>query len=138
MLPASRDQSQRAKIRELVAIALFIASSTVAVRGFDLFPPLSAHAREILGPAPSQGMLSLALIVYSFSAIILSLARMMGNALKTGGIAHAGYLGAFYVFYHLSGVLPENFWAVFAAGVTIFSLESYQIWSYNEDEETEL
>jgi len=138
MQGTNSDQTHKAKTRELLAIALFIGVSIAALRGFDLFPPLSEHAREILGPAPSQGMLSMALVVYSFSAIILSLSRMMGNALKTGHLAHAGYLGAFYIFYYLSGLLSENFWAVFAAGVTIFALESYQIWSYSEDEESEL
>ena len=74
------------------------------------------------------------LILYIFSAIILTLSRMMSGSGKYSGISHAGYLAGFYVFYHFSGTLPENFWAVFVAGITILGLESYHVWIYCSEE----
>jgi hypothetical protein len=79
-------------------------------------------------------MISAVLLLYIFSAIILILSRMMSGSGKYGGIGHVGYLAGFYFFYHFSGRLPENFWAVFAAGVTIFGLESYHLWIYCSEE----
>ena len=67
-------------------------------------------------------------------AAIISLTRMMEGSDKTGGIAHLGYLGAFFFFYHFSGYMDFHFWAVFAGGATVLSLESYQIWNYCRDE----
>ena len=59
---------------------------------------------------------------------------MMEGSDKTGGIAHLGYLGAFFFFYHFSGRLDEHFWAVFAGGTTILALEGYQLWNYCNEE----
>jgi hypothetical protein len=45
-----------------------------------------------------------------------------------GGLSHVVYLTVFYGFYHFSGGLGDNFWAVLVAGLTILGLESYHIW----------
>ena len=79
-------------------------------------------------------MISAVLLLYIFSAIILILSRMMSGSGKYGGVSHVGYLAGFYFFYHFSGKLPENFWAVFAAGVTILGLEGYHLWIYCSEE----
>ena len=79
-------------------------------------------------------MISTALLLYAFSAIILILSRMMSGSQSYSGIAHVGYLSGFYIFYHLGGVLAENVWAVFAAGITILGLESYHIWTFCNEE----
>jgi hypothetical protein len=79
-------------------------------------------------------MISAALLLYVFSAIILILARMMGGSGRSGGVSHVVYLAGFYLFYHFSGKLPENFWAVFAAGATVLGLESYHLWIYCSEE----
>ncbi len=73
-------------------------------------------------------------MLYSFSAIILILSRMMGGSANYSGLAHVGYLAGFYFFYHFAGAMNENFWAVFAAGMTILGLESYHIWTYCMEE----
>ncbi|HEY7746226.1 MAG TPA: menaquinol oxidoreductase, partial [Desulfuromonadales bacterium] len=75
-------------------------------------------------------LISTALVIYSFSAIILILSRMALNSGKFGSISHVGYLSAFYGFYHYARALGDNFWAVLAAGVTVLSLESYHTWTY--------
>jgi hypothetical protein len=79
-------------------------------------------------------MIGAALLLYSFSAIILILSRMMSGSGKHGGITQVGYLAGFYLFFHFSGVMEEYFWAVFAAGMTILGLESYQVWTWCREE----
>ncbi len=119
---------------ELLALAFFILLSVGALSDFAFLPPLSDSLRAALGHPPSAVMISALLIVYIFSAIILILSRMMSGSSRAGGLSHAGYLAGFYFFYHFSGTLPENFWAVFVTGVTILGLESYHIWIYCTEE----
>jgi len=113
--------------RGLWALALFTLVSVVASRGFDLLPKLPESAWEALGTPPSPDLVSLGLIVYTFSAIILILSRMTLGHTPSPGFAHVGYLTGFYVFFHLADGKSENFWAVFAAGVTILGLASYHL-----------
>ncbi|WP_298433737.1 menaquinol oxidoreductase [Geobacter sp.] len=120
--------------RGLWAMALFIAISTVALRDFNLLPPLPETVRALLGRPPSALMISGALVLYTFSAIILILSRMMSGSGQFGVFSHVGYLSAFYAFYHFARALDENFWAVFAAGFTILALESYHIWNHYAEE----
>ena len=125
---------ERRASQGLYVLAIFIALSIVAMQNFSLFPSFPPAIIKALGKAPSAQMISTALLIYLFSAIILILARMMEGTGKTGGIAHLGYLAAFYFFYHFSGDMEVHFWAVFAAGVTILSLESYHLWQYCREE----
>ncbi|KAF0219623.1 MAG: hypothetical protein FD174_1878 [Geobacteraceae bacterium] len=120
--------------RGFYIIAIFMVVSIGAVRDFDFLPSFSPHIRAILGRPPSSNMISAALMLYSFSAIILVLSRMMSASTHYSGIAHVGYLAGFYFFYHFSGALNENFLAVFAAGITILGLESYHIWTFCMEE----
>jgi len=111
-------------------LVLFLLLSLAAWSGFALFPALPASLRTALGPAPPTGLISIALVVYSFSAIILLLARLGSEPTRRGGLAHLGYLAGFYLFYHFGEQLADNFLAVFAAGLTILGLYSYQAWSW--------
>lgn len=115
---------------ELLATALFLLLSMAALSDFSFFPSLPEHIRTTLGKPPSVNMISAVLLLYIFSAIILILSRMMSGSGRYGGIGHVGYLAGFYFFYHFSGKLPENFWAVFATGATILGLEIYHLWIY--------
>ena len=119
---------------ELLAVALFLLLSLAASSDFSLFPSLSANIRAALGRPPSVNMISAVLLLYIFSAIILILSRMMSGSGKYGGVSHVGYIAGFYAFYHFTGKLPENFWAVFATGVTILGLEGYHLWIYCSEE----
>ncbi len=124
------------KIRQLKAkanhplyfMAIFIALSIGAIRDFDFLPSFPPRVLELLGQSPSAEMISAALIIYSFSAITLILSRMMKGSGSYGGIVQVAFLSGFYFFYHFSGDMEDNFWAVFAAGMTILGLESYQVW----------
>lgn len=84
----------------------------------------------MLGTPPPPNLISIALVIYCFSAIVMILSRMMSGSGKYGGIRHVAYLLAFYGFYHFAQALAENFWAVFAAGATILGLESYHLWAH--------
>ncbi len=111
------------------AIAAFAITSVPAVMSESIFPPLTPEVKKMLGTPPSGNMISALLVVYAFSAILLVLGRITNGSPKIVSFSHIGYLVCFYAFYFFSGVLPENFWAVLATGMTILSLESYHIWS---------
>jgi hypothetical protein len=115
-------------------LSAFIVLSIGATHNFSFLPSFSQAMRKSMGPGPSSGFISIALVVYVFSAVILSLSRMMEGSDKIGGITHLGYLGAFFFFYHFSGDMDAQFWAVFAGGTTIIALESYQLWNFCRDE----
>jgi hypothetical protein len=104
------------------------------LRDFSFLISLDESVRATLGHPPAANLISALLILYIFSAIILTLSRMMSGSGQYSGLSHVGYLTGFYVFYHFSGTLPENFWAVFVAGITILGLESYHIWIYCSEE----
>ena len=125
---------QRTFTAELLSTALFLLLSIAALYDFAFFPSLSEGIRATLGRPPSVNMIGAVLLIYVFSAILLILSRMMSGSGKYGGVGHVGFIGGFYFFYHFSDKLPENFWAVFVAGVTIFGLESYHLWIYCSEE----
>ena len=131
----------QAKIRKLELLsssglwilALFTAMSIGAARDFDVFPDFSPEVHEMLGAAPPTNFIIWALVLYGFSAIIMVLTHMTGGKKPRGAIAHFCYLSAFYAFYHFSGDLQENLWAIFTVGMTILSLQGYHVWNYYKD-----
>lgn len=108
------------------ALSLFLLLSTLAWLHFPLLPPPGALIAR-LGNPPSASIISLAFIVYTFFAIILSLSRMISGAEHYGIFSHIGYLAGFFFFYYAAGALDDNYWAVFAAGITILGAEGYRI-----------
>jgi len=132
-LAAIRRLHRRAS-QGLFVLAAFLLLSFAALDNFSLLPAIPPAARETLGAGPTPNFISMALVVYLFSAAIMALARMMSGSGQTGGLAHLGYLGAFYGFFHYAGALADNIWAVLGSGVTILSLEAYQLWNYCQEE----
>jgi hypothetical protein len=118
--------------RGLWALSLFLFVSTLAWREFS-FLPRPAKIVASLGAPPSAQMISMVLILYTFSAIILSLSRMMAGMNHKSSFCHVGYIGVFYLFYFFAEALADNYWAVFGAGFTILCMESYRIWTYCND-----
>lgn len=116
--------------RGLWAMALFLAVSIGALDGFSFLPSLPEPVKDLLGESPPTIMISGLLVLYSFSALVLILARMIGDSSAHGNFYHVAYLAFFYGFYHLAGTLADNFWAVFASGVTILTLEGYHLWTW--------
>lgn len=115
----------------LWAMVLFLLVSLSAFYEFSIFPALGPEVRQLLGTPPPATMISLALVIYAFSSIVRTLARMSHNITPYLGWMHAAFFCAFYLFYHLSGALPDNFWAVFFSGVSVMGLENYHIWAYS-------
>jgi hypothetical protein len=124
-------RSLKAKsLRGAWAFSAFLLVSIGALNDFGFLRPLPENIKTILGSAPPVNMISGLLVLYSFSAIILILSRMMRGTEPSSGMIHVLYLSAFYGFYHLAASLDDNFWAVFAAGMTILGLVGYhnRIW----------
>lgn len=119
---------ERRTIVGLAGMVLFLLVSLGAYHQFSMFPDLSEETWELLGAPPPVEMISLALVVYSFSGIILILGRMTHDKGGYRGLMHAGFFTGFYTFYHLSGGLPDNFWATFFAGLSVIGLENYLLW----------
>lgn len=115
--------------RGLWALSLFMIISMMAWNNFALLP-LPSTIVATLGLPPSPKYISILLLLYTFSAIILSLSRMMAGIEHKSSFCHVGYLTVFYLFYFVSKALEENYWAVFGAGITILGVESYRIWSF--------
>lgn len=124
------------RIRELYArcrlgqwgLVSFLLLSLAAFRSISWFAAMPRAWRQLLGPPPPVRMISIALAVYAFAALIHILARMMEGGVRYRGWSHLGYATGFYLFYGYSGGLEENFWAVFVAGLTILGLEYYRLW----------
>lgn len=135
--PDQLHEETRRKIRLLQAragrglwyLAAFLLISIAASRGFDLLPALSQETRQWLGPAPPVRLIQIALVVYTFSGIVLILARMASGSQPGNALAHLGFLSGFFTFFHLASALQENFWAVLAAGGTILSLSAFHVWT---------
>lgn len=115
--------------RGLWAISLFLVVCMLAWNDFPHFP-LPDRVIDSLGPSPPAYMISLVLLIYTFSAIILSLSRMMGGIEHKSSFCHVGYLTGFFLFYHFAKGLDANYWAVFGSGITILGVESYRIWTF--------
>ena len=134
-------QQVLAKIRKLELLsssglwilAMFTALSIGASRDFDFLPTFSDEIHKMLGAAPPTNFINWALVLYGFSAIIMVLTQMTGTKPPRGAVSHFCYLSAFYAFYHFSGDLAENLWAIFTVGMTILSLQGYHVWNYYKD-----
>jgi len=116
-------------VRGLWFLAVFLLVSLCSYAAIAYCPDVNPVILTYLGPPPPPHLIGIALFVYVFSAIVLVLGRMMEGESSRGGWSHLGYLTAFYLFYLLAGALEENFWAVFATGMTVLSLEGYRIWN---------
>ena len=126
-------QLERASGSGLWSMVLFLLVSFGAYDNFSFLPELTEDFRRFLGTPPPSEMISLALVIYAFSGIVGTLARMSRNIKPFRGLIHAAFFTAFYAFYFLSGVLPDNFWAVFFAGLSVMGLENYYLWSHSNE-----
>ena len=142
MPPAERpggvnEEEVRARIRKLEAqanrglwaLVLFTAVSLWAQTGFRFVPGLPPGWKDALGSPPPPWMVSSLFVVYVFSALILGMARLAEGKAAFSGYRHVGYLTGFYVFYHVAGVLEDNFWAVLIGGFVVLGLEAYGNWT---------
>ena len=114
-------------------MVLFLLVSFAAFDNFSFLPDLSEETRRMLGRPPPANIISLTLLIYAFASIVHTLARMSQNIKPFRGLVHAFFFIAFYTFYHLSGTLPDNFWAVFFAGIGVMGLDNYYLWAHSRE-----
>jgi hypothetical protein len=119
----------RFSTRGILALSLFLVVSILAWWGFP-FLPAPDTVTALLGKPPSAPVISIVLLIYTFSAIILSLSRMAAGIEHGSSFSHVGFLAAFFLFYYFGKSLEDNYWAVFGSGITILGVESYRIWTY--------
>jgi hypothetical protein len=131
-----REIEQRiSKLRKLArqggwGLAVFVVISVLAIPNFNVVPPLPEKVRMMLGEAPRADFIGLALVVYVFSALTLTLARITQGTGIYRGWSHLFYITAFYIFYAFAGVMEDTFWAVFVSGLIILGLENFAIRTY--------
>lgn len=99
----------------LVSTGVFAAPAPTALISPKMF--------DLLGPSPPVSLISLALVIYCFSALVLAMPRIVDGGERYRGWSMLVYLSCFYGFYFYAGALEVNFWAVFAAGALLLSLE---------------
>lgn len=116
--------------RGLWPLVCFAGLSLWARTDFRYLPSPPAEWRSILGRPPPPAWIDAAFVLYLFSALVLSLARMAGEGCPGTGFRHLGYLAAFYGFYHVSEALPDNYLAVLVGGFVVLTLEAYRNWLY--------
>ncbi|MDT8395162.1 MAG: hypothetical protein RRA32_01785 [bacterium] len=108
-------------------LAAFILITVLAIPNSRLLPPLSAKVREVLGASPPLELIGVALIVYVFSALTLTLARLAKGQGGYHGWSHLFYIASFYIFFSYAAAGSETYWAVFVSGLVIMGLENYQM-----------
>ena len=119
----------RFSTRGILALSLFLVVSILAWWGFP-FLPAPDTVTTVLGKPPSANIIGIALLLYTFSAILLSLSRMTAGIEHRSSFSHVGFLTAFFLFYYFGKTLEDNYWAVFGSGITILGVESYRIWNF--------
>jgi hypothetical protein len=114
-------------------LVIFVLISVLAIPGFKALPSLPEKARQILGTPPKPEWISMALAIYVFSALILTLARIMQGSGAYKGWSHLFYIACFYIFFGFTTVARDSFWAVFVSGLIILGLENYAIRVHNNE-----
>jgi len=112
----------------------YVIVSTLSIPDSNLLPALSESVRSFLGAAPPSNLVSLALVVYAFSALTLILARIAQGSGDYKGWSHLFYITSFYIFFGFAGTLRETYWAVFVSGLLIMGLENYLVRTYVSEE----
>lgn len=112
---------------------LFVVVSiyAYAIGDLNLFELASEPLRQILGYPPPAYLVSVALAIYCFSAVSLTLTAMVKGAQPEQKWNQIGYRSAFYFFYAFSGSISANFLAVLLVGLILYGLDQCHIWIYN-------
>ncbi len=93
----------RFSTRGILALALFLVICILAWFGFS-FLPAPDVVTALLGKPPSARIISIVLLLYTFSALILSLSRMAAGIEHRSSFGHVGFLTAFFLFYYFGKV----------------------------------
>ena len=133
--PQERIRDLRAKARMGGwGLAAFVIVSILSIPDSYLLPVHSESIRSFLGAAPPSCLISVARIIYAFSALTLILARIAQGSGSYKGWSHLFYITAFYIFFGFAGTLRETYWAIFLSGLLIMGLENYLVRTYVAEE----
>ncbi len=127
------DQRYNRSRRNLWGLVLFLLISIDAYsfRSFNLFEASSEPVRQLLGYPPPAYLVSIALAVYCFSAVILSLTAIANDVRPGSPWKQLGYRCSFYLFYSFSGALAGHYLPVLLIGLCLYGLDQLHIWIYN-------
>lgn len=114
-----------------LVVFLLISIDAYGFRNFNLFETCSEPVRQLLGYPPPAYLISIALAIYCFSAIILTLTAIANDSPPSATWKNLGYRCAFYLFYSFSGAIAEHFIPVLMVGLVLYSLDQAHIWVYN-------
>lgn len=109
---------------------LLISCGAFYFRDVNLFAMASEPLRQVLGYPPPAFLVSIALAVYTFSAMVLTLTAISEQARPVRQWNHLGYRVAFYLFYAFSGSIGTHFLAVLLIGVALYALDLCHVWVY--------
>jgi hypothetical protein len=111
--------------RNLWDLLLFLLISVVAFRfrTVDFSSLVPAHMEEILGAPPPAGLIGVALVVYTLSAVVLILNRLMRGLEPSFRRYELALRSVFYPLFFTAGALDGNVERVFAAGLLLFMVE---------------
>lgn len=131
--PSQSDKSYSFSRKNLWGLLIFLLASICAygLRDFNLFELSSEPLRQVLGYPPPAYLITLALAVYCFSCVILTLTAMARGAQPEPRWNHLGYRTAFFVFYSFSGAIADNFIPVVLVGFALYLLDHCHIQMYN-------
>ncbi len=117
----------RQNLWELLLFLLF-SMAALAWQQTNLHQQFSEEFRQLLGMPLPATLLSLALGVYLFTAVIQVLVRQSHDTSLAMRSFHLVFRSVFYLFYSFSGVLAEHFAFVFASGLALYGLEQASLW----------
>jgi len=111
-------------------MTLFMALSAAGYAAVSYQSAIPAGVFNLLGTAPPVSLISLALVVYCFSALILTLPRIVDGSDTYRGGTVVACLVVFYGFYFYAPALAVNYWVVFAVGALLLTLEYISLLIY--------
>ena len=112
-------------------IFLLISIDAYSFRHINLFEISSEPIRQLLGTPPPAFLISLALAVYCFSAVLMSLTSIAKGIRPSPSWKHLFYRTIFYLFYSFCGALAAHHLPVLLIGLFLYGLEQVHVWVYN-------
>ncbi len=119
--------------QNLLSMILFLVVSIWAYifKDFHLCEEVPIYLKTVLGAPPPAYLVSLSLVGYFFSTLVLTLFAITKNLEPKPQWGHLGYRLAFFGFYAMSGAIAPNFMPVLLLGLLLYALDEYHIWAYN-------
>ena len=118
----------------LLSLSIFMLISVIVWlnRGFDLFGMSSDGMKEILGTPPPAYLISIVLVLYMVSNMVLTLTAIAKDKAPESRWSQLGYRSAFFLFYGFSGMIAMNFIPVLMVGLFLYGLDQLHVVYYEK------